>query len=70
MYYIGDIKEMTKINNLRIMHEADYFDFQNIIRLSCNIPQIEKFDPNENPRIKKMKAKARYRDKIKMKKME
>jgi hypothetical protein len=30
--------------------------------------ELEPPDPNENPRIKEMKAKARYRDRVKAKK--
>ena len=46
----------------------EYFDFQNIIRESLGEKPVERPDPNEHPKIKRMKAKARYRDKIKAQK--
>lgn len=64
---IGDLKEIKNVNQLRFLTEEDYFEFQNVIRASMGRPTIEAPDPNEHPRIKAMKAKARYRDKIKAK---
>ena len=68
---IGDIeevvKEITSINDLKILNEKSYFNFQNKIRESLGEKPIEPPNPNEHPKIKRMKALARYRDKIKAK---
>lgn len=68
---IGDIEEvMTKIKSLDdlvMIREEDYFEFQNALRLAMGDKALEPPNPNEDPRIKRMKAKARYRDKIKAK---
>ena len=65
---IGDIGGAKSIDNLRLLNEEDYFDFQNMIRDAVGIKAIQPPDPNEHPRIKAMKAKARYRDRVKAKK--
>ena len=57
-------KEMISIE------EEDYFDFQNSIRESIGIKTVgppEPLNPNEDPRIARIKAKARERDRIKAK---
>ena len=64
---IGDIIETKDINKIRFLEEADYFDFQNLIREAIGQKTIEPPNPNEDPRVKAIKAKARYRDKIKAK---
>lgn len=64
---IGDIKEVKSVKELRQLTEEDYFDFQNLIREAAGQKPVEKPNPNEDPRIKRIKAKARYRDKIKAK---
>lgn len=65
---IGDIKDVKTIDELRILREEDYFDFQNLVREALGKKRIEPPNPNEDPRVKAIKAKARYRDKIKAKK--
>ena len=65
---LGDIKGIKSIHNLRILKEEDYFEFQNLIREASGEEPKEPPNPNEDPRIKAIKAKARYRDKIKAKK--
>ena len=47
--------------------EENYLDFQNCIRLSLGEAILEPPNPNEHPKIRAMKAKARYRDRIKAK---
>ena len=47
--------------------EENYFDFQNAIRSSLGEDLVEKPDPNEHPKKRAMKAKARYRDRVKAK---
>ena len=64
---IGDVKDAKSVNDLRILEEEQYFDFQNLIRESCGIKAVEPYDPNMNPRLREMKAKARLRDRIKAK---
>lgn len=53
-----------------MLNEDEFFDFQNSIRASIGGKVIDKptpIDPNEDPRITRMKALARYRDRIKAK---
>lgn len=69
---IGGLKvleNITKIEELQnyCLGEEDFFAFQNMIRMSIGNKAIEKPDPTEDPRVKRIKAKARYRDKIKAK---
>ena len=68
MIVIGEIKDIKSIDDLRVLHESDFFDFQNIVRESIGGKSIEAPRADEDPRIKAIKAKARYRDKIKAKK--
>ena len=65
---IGDISTVESVEGLRILREEDYFDFQNLVRESIGKKRIDPPNPNEDPRVKAIKAKARYRDKIKAKK--
>lgn len=69
---IGSLEQVvTKINNvdeLITIKEEEYFDFQNIIREVCGDKPIkppEPPNPDEDPRITAMKAKARERDRLK-----
>ena len=64
---IGDMKEVKSVKELRLLKQEDFFEFQNLIRESIGQKAIEPPNPNEDPRIKKIKAKARYRDRIKAK---
>lgn len=64
---IGDVKEMS-IDSLRFIDENNFFNFQNLVRAAVGAKEIEPPNPNEDPRVKRIKAKARYRDKIKAKK--
>lgn len=68
---VGDIKKeisnITSIDQLRILREEDYFDFQNNLREALGEDKVSVPDPNEDPRVKRIKAKARYRDRIKAK---
>lgn len=68
MIVIGEIKDIKSIDDLRVLRESDFFDFQNIVRESVGGKSIEAPRADEDPRIKAIKAKARYRDKIKAKK--
>jgi hypothetical protein len=71
---IGDIEQVAQenqsIDELIILKEEEYFDFQNAIRESVGektVKPAEPEDPNENPMIARIKAKARERDRIKAK---
>lgn len=69
---VGDLEKLLSdiksVDDLITISEDEFFDFQNQVRECMGIDPIEKPDPNEDPRIKRIKAKARYRDKIKAKK--
>lgn len=62
-----ELSNIKNLNDLVFLTEEDFFDFQNLIRESCGEKPIEAPRQNEDPRIKRMKAKARYRDKVKAK---
>lgn len=61
------LKNLESVDQLITISEEEFFDFQNFIRLATNHKTVERPNPNEHPKIKAMKAKARYRDKIKAK---
>ena len=71
MIVIGNLKEdlihAKSINELRIIKKEDYFDFQNMLRRAIGEKEVEPYNPDENPKIKYFKAKARLRDRIKAK---
>jgi hypothetical protein len=71
IFIIGNLEEqLTKVKtaeDLVKFGEEDYFDFQNEIRKIIGMSIVEPPNPNEHPKIRAMKAKARYRDKIKAK---
>lgn len=68
---IGDIaqelKNAKELSDLRFLFKGVYFDFQNELRASLGKEPVEPPDPDEDPRVKRIKAKARYRDRIKAK---
>ena len=72
---IGDLEEIVKnassledLKKMIMITEEEYFDFQNAIREALGEKKVEPPDPDEDPRVKRIKAKARYRDKVKAKK--
>ena len=69
---LGDLEEeLTKVSSaeeLRVIDEEEFFNLQNTVRISLGIAPVEKPNPDESPRIKRMKAKARLRDRVKAKK--
>ena len=70
---IGDLEEELKrvgkkLDSLVFLTQDDFFDFQNSIRECLGEEIIEPPDPSLHPKIRRMKALARYRDKIKAKK--
>ena len=62
-----ELKRVKSLTSLTFLDENNFFDFQNKIRESLGDKPIEPPNPNEHPKIRRMKAKARYRDKIKAK---
>ena len=74
MLIVGNLEEVaTKINKIEdliTITEEEYFNFQNMVRQVCGDKPIkppEPPNPNEDPRITAMKAKARERDRLKAK---
>lgn len=63
-----ELQKVSSVQDLNFLEEKDYFNFQNLIREVCGVKAIEAPDPNEDPRVKRIKAKARLRDKIKKEK--
>lgn len=61
------LKNLQSLDQIITISEEEFFGFQNLIRLATNQKAIEPPNPNEHPKIKAMKAKARYRDKVKAK---
>lgn len=65
---LSTVKSIEEIKDIPCLNEDNFFDFQNELRLSMGENKVEKPPENEDIRITRMKAKARYRDKIKAKK--
>jgi hypothetical protein len=63
----SELKKVKSVNELRLITENNFFDFQNLVRQAIGEKPVEPPNPNEHPKVKAMKAKARYRDKIKAK---
>ena len=68
---IGNIEEILKtvksLDELVVIKEEEFFDFQNVIRECIGKKVIEPPITDEDPRIAEIKRKARYRDKLKAK---
>ena len=66
---IGDlekvIQKVKSVEELRMIREDNYFEFQQMLRRSLGEKEIEPYNPDENEKIKYFKAKARLRDKVK-----
>lgn len=58
---------INRVMKIPKLNSENYFDFQNCIRQSLGEQVVEKPNPNEHPKIRAMKAKARYRDRVKAK---
>lgn len=71
MVIVGDLTEtlpkIKSIEELRIIKEDNFFEFQNLLRQSIGDKEVEPYNPNENEKVKYFKRKARYRDKVKAK---
>lgn len=68
---VGDLKQilpkLKSVDDLFFINEDNFFDLQNLIRQSVGKEIVDPPNPNEHWKIKQMKARARYRDKIKAK---
>ena len=68
MILIGTDEEHLDIEvdleNPRLITKEDYFDFQNLIRQVMGDRLVEPPDPDEDPRVRRIKAKGRKRDRI------
>lgn len=62
-----EIKSLDDLSKMRTITEDNFLMFQNVIRDMIGEKRCSPPDPTESPRAKQMKAKARYRDKIKAK---
>jgi len=70
---IGKPEEELKKTNVQLdsfvfLESEDFFDFQNAIRECIGENKVEPPDPTLHPKIRRMKALARYRDRIKAQK--
>ena len=71
---IGDleklVQEISDVSEIVYLLEDEYFDFQNAIREGMGDKPVkppEPINPNEDPRIRRIKERARERDRIKAK---
>ena len=68
---VGDLKEtlpkVKSVEDLRMINKDNYFDFQNALRRAVGEKEAEPYNPDENPKVKYFKAKARLRDRVKAK---
>ena len=71
MVVVGDLskelKTIKSVEQLRILKEDNYFEFQQLLRRSVGEKEIEPYDPDLHPKIKYFKAKQRLRDRVKAK---
>ena len=61
------LQNLQSVDQLVLIQEEEFFDFQNLIRMATNQKPVEPPNPNEHPKVKAMKAKARLRDRVKAK---
>ncbi len=62
--FIDDIENVQEVEELRLLEEKHYFNFQNAIRAACGLEIIKPPVEDEDPRVARIKAKARERDRI------
>lgn len=71
MILVGELtdvlKEAKSLDDLVTITEEEFFDFQNAIRECIGKKPVAPYDPNLHPKVKEMRRKARYRDKVKAK---
>ena len=62
-------EDLTSLEEKMILlTEENFLNFQNAVRDSLGLDKVSPPNPNEHPRLKRMKAKARLRDRIKAQK--
>ena len=64
---LANNKTIEELMTIPKITEENYFDFQNKIRESLGVKPIENYKLITNERIRQMKAKERYRDRVKEK---
>lgn len=71
---IGDLEKillntnnLDSLTSLSYLTEENYFKFQNILRQAIGQNPVAPYEVITNPKLKRMKALARYRDKVKAK---
>ena len=68
---VGNVEEIiahsTTLEELPLVMEEEFFDFQNIIRECVGDKPVEPPIIDEDPRIAEIKRKSRYRDRLKAK---
>ena len=62
-----DLDPDKDLINPRLITKDNFFEFQNAIRSIIGMEEVEPPDPNEDPRVARIKAKSRYREKVKAK---
>ena len=71
MIVVGNIQEVLKsaksMDDLVIITEGEFFDFQNAIRECMGKKAVEKPNPNIDPRIAEIKRKSRRAERLKAK---
>lgn len=65
--FTNNITDVKQVEDLRLLKEEDFFSFQNTIREVMGEKPLEEPVKDEDPRIARIKAKARERDRIKKK---
>ena len=61
------LKDVKSLDDLVMISEEEFFDFQNAIRECIGKKPVAPYDPNLHPKVKEMRRKARYRDRVKAK---
>lgn len=71
MIVIGDIETVLKniksMDDLLLITEEDFFDFQNVIRECVGKKRVKPPIIDEDPYVAEIKRKSRYRDRLKEK---
>lgn len=71
---VGNLQEVLKdvrsIEDLVLIREEDFFDFQNLIRVSVGKKPVEKPNPNIDPRIAEIKRKSRRAERLRASKQQ
>ena len=71
MIIVGNLEEilpkLKSIEQLKIIKEDNFFELQNLMRAAIGEKPVEAYNPNEHPKVRYFKAKARLRDRVKAK---